>query len=312
MPNRTFEDQAKLFLTDAMNRKRNPIKPATHLTWRYALQKWAYPHFKGAQLATVTNASVRSFVECLYRAGLSAQTINSYVTLVKLVVASAIDEQGEPEFPRKWNSNYLDLPIIAMQRRPAFSLEAMSSIVQAASGQEKVLYAILAGTGLRIGEALGLEVKHISSDYRTLVVEQSVFVGIVQTPKTQAAYRKVDLAGPLAELVKGFVGNRKSGLVFVNACGKPLSQTNLLRRKFHPLLKTLGVEKQGFHGTRRLRLTWLRKANTPDDLIRFWLGHSSSAIGDRYSKLSEDLKFRQEVAERVGLGFIVDKPLMGA
>ena len=57
---------------------------------------------------------------------MSAQTINNYVTLVKLIVASAIDEQGEPEFPRKWNSNYLDLPVISMQRRPAFSLEAMS------------------------------------------------------------------------------------------------------------------------------------------------------------------------------------------
>jgi integrase len=142
-------------------------------------------------------------------------------------------------------------------------------------------------------------------------VEQSVFAGRVQAPKTQAAYRKVDLAGPLAAMVRSFVGNRKSGLVFANACGNPLSQTNLLRRKFHPLLKELGVEKQGFHGTRRLRLTWLRKENTPDDLIRFWLGHSSSAIGDRYSKLSEDLTFRQEVAERVGLGFVVNKPFMG-
>jgi integrase len=312
MTTRTFEEQAQLFLTEAMNRKRSPVKPATHLTWRYALQKWAYPHFKGAQLATVTNASVRSFVERLYRAGLSAQTINNYVTLVKLIVASAIDEQGEPEFPRKWNSNYLDLPVISMQRRPAFSLEAMSSIVQAASGREKVLYALLAGSGLRIGEALGLETKHVSPDGRTLVVEQSVFAGKVQAPKTNAAYRKVDLACPLAEMVRGFIGNRKSGLVFANANGNPLSQTNVLRRKFHPLLKEVKIEKQGFHGTRRLRLTWLRRENTPDDLIRFWLGHSSSAIGDRYSKLSEDLKFRQEVAERVGLGFVVDKQLMGA
>jgi integrase len=100
--------------------------------------------------------------------------------------------------------------------------------------------------------------------------------------------------------------------VFANARGNPLSQNNLLKREFHPLLKELGIEKQGFHGARRLRLlTWLRKESTPDDLIRFWLGHSSSAIGDRYSKLSEDLKFRQEVAERVGLGFVVNKTLVG-
>jgi integrase len=305
MTHRTFEVQAKLFLEESMNRKRNPVKPATHLSWRYALTKWMYPHFKDAQLATVTNASVRSFVEKMYRAGLSAQTINTYVGLVKLVVASAIDENGEPLFPRKWNTNYLDLPVISMQRQPAFTVEAMSSIVQGATGQEKMLYALLAGSGLRVGEALGLEVRHVAPDAKTLSVEQSVFAGMVQAPKTKSAYRQVDLCSPLAEMLKEFIGNRKSGLVFSNQCGNPFLQTNILRRKFHPLLKKLGIAKQGFHGTRRLRLTWLRKQHTPDDLIRLWLGHSSTAIGDRYSKLSEDIVFRQEVAEKVGLGFSV-------
>jgi len=310
MTYRTFEAQAKLFLEESMNRKRNPVKPATYATWQYALAKWMYPHFKDAQLATVTNASVRSFVEKLYRAGLSAQTINNYVGIVKLIVASAIDENGEPEFPRKWNSTYIDLPVISMQRRPAFTIEAMSSIVQAATGREKMLYALLSGSGLRIGEALGLEAKHVSPDGKIISVEQSVFAGKIQTPKTRAAYRQVDLCNELAGLLREFIGKR-SGLVFVNSQGNPLTQTNILRRKLHPLLKQLKVEKQGFHGTRRLRLTWLRKNHTPDDLIRLWLGHSSSAIGDRYSKLSEDLVFRQEVAEKVGLGFVVNKQLVG-
>jgi integrase len=305
MNHSTFEEQAKVFLEQSMNRKRNPVKPATYFTWQYALAKWMYPHFKDAKLATVTNASVRSFVESLYRAGLAAQTINSYVGLVKLIVASAIDENGEPEFPRKWNSNYLDLPVISMQRRPAFTPETMSSIVHAAKGREKVLYALLAGSGLRIGEALGLEIKHISQNGRTVSVEQSVWHGTIQSPKTRAAYRLVDLASPLADMLKDFVGSRKAGLLFQNQCGKALLQTNLSRRKFHPLLKELGIEKQGFHGTRRLRLTWLRKNQAPDDLIRLWMGHSTSAIGDRYSKLSEDLSFRQEVAEKVGLGFVL-------
>jgi integrase len=39
-------------------------------------------------------------------------------------------------------------------------------IVEKSVGQERVLYALLAGAGLRVGEALGLEFQHISEDFR--------------------------------------------------------------------------------------------------------------------------------------------------
>jgi hypothetical protein len=43
----------------------------------------------------------------------------------------------------------------------------------------------------------------------------------------------------------------------------------------------------------------------PEDIIRFWLGHASSEVTDRYSKLSEDedAEFRRSVAASAGLGF---------
>lgn len=39
------------------------------------------------------------------------------------------------------------------------------------------------------------------------------------------------------------------------------------------------------------------------DLERIWLGHASEEVGDLYSKLKEDFAFRQQWAERIGLGF---------
>ena len=41
----------------------------------------------------------------------------------------------------------------------------------------------------------------------------------------------------------------------------------------------------------------------PEDLIHFWLGHAGKTVTDDYSKLKDDLKFRKEVAVRVGFGF---------
>ncbi len=181
----------------------------------------------------------------------------------------------------------------------------MNAIVERASGQDQVLYALLAGTGLRVGEAFGLEVRHLSADCRTITVEQSCWQTSIQTPKTKSAYRQIDVCTDLAQLLKLFVGDRASGLIFANGAGKPLSQTNVVRRSLHPIWGELGVEKTGFHAMRRFRATWLRKQRTPEDLIRFWLGHAKSSMTDGYSKLSEDIEYRHEVAEKIGAGFAV-------
>ena len=310
----TFREQAEKFMHKARTRKRKPVKPPTLSTWQSCLEKWLNPNLGGMLLANVMNAAMKSLVATMRAAGLSAKTIVNYTGLVKLVVASAVDDNGEPLFPRKWNHEFIDMPIVENQRQPAFKAETVSAIVASAGGQERLLYALLAGTGLRIGEALGLEIgKHISDDCRTLYIRQSVWEGDRQTPKTRNATRDVDLCPALAAMLKTFIGDRKDGFLFKNRAGKPLSQTNLLRRSPHPILQELGVEKMGFHGFRRFRTTWLRKNRAPEDLIRFWGGWSNRTIADEYAKLFEDVEFRKEVAEDIGLGFtlpLTEEPIV--
>ena len=122
------------------------------------------------------------------------------------------------------------------------------------------------------------------------------------------------LCRELAELLKAFVGDRKDGFLFRNGAGKPLSQRSVLGRSLHRILEKLQVPKQGFHGFRRFRLTWLRKNRVPGDLERFWMGHADQEIGDRYSKMEEDAEFCQQLADTVGLGFQVPevKPVTNA
>jgi integrase len=181
----------------------------------------------------------------------------------------------------------------------------MTNIVQKSTGQDRVLYALLAGTGLRAGEALGLELKHLSSDCQTTTVAQPCSEGDVQTPKTKNAYRQVDFCPKLAEILRTFAKDRQSGLLFANKWGKPLSHSKLLRRSHHPVLMELGKEKAGFHAMRRFRTTWLRKQRAPEDLIKFELGHAKQSVTDGYSKLADDVVFRKQIAENVGTGFDV-------
>jgi integrase len=301
----TFREQAEWFLNNSARRRRKPAKPKTIEDWRYSLEKWLNPNLGDLPLASINNATVKPLVAKMAECGLSPKSIETYIGLVKLVVASALDKDGNELFPRKWNHEFMDMPIVEKQkqRRPAFDAQTMSAIVEKASGDEQVLYALLGGSGLRIGEALALEIKHISTDHRTVRVEQSCWRRRLQEPKTRNAYRQIDLCSPLADWLKSFIGNRQSGLLFQNRKGKPLCKDNLRNRSLHRILEELKVEKTGFHAMRRFRATWLRKQGALEDLIKFWLGHADKSVTDGYSKLKEDVEFRRDQAEKIGTGF---------
>jgi integrase len=298
-----FSEHLQWYLEFVVSRKRNPVKPSTVLTWRVCADKWLIPSLGHLPCEEVNNKAVRSLVEKMAGAALSPQTISNYLAVVKLSLGAATDENGEPLYPRKWNHAFLDLPLIKTHKQPTFSPEIVSSIVSNANGQTKVLLALLAATGLRMGEALGLGVKHVSPDARTLTVEQSCWNGSMQTPKTSNAYRKVDLCTPIAVMLGEHLGDRSTGLVFQTTTGTPFLQSNLLRRKLHPLLKDLNIEKCGFHAFRRFRATHLRISCSPESLLRYWLGHCGVSITDVYDKSALNDGFRQAEAERVGTGF---------
>jgi integrase len=72
-----------------------------------------------------------------------------------------------------------------------------------------------------------------------------------------------------------------------------------------PLLKRLGIAHAGLHAFRHARVTMLRKAGTPSDLQRQWIGHSSLRTGGRYSHTHEEVEYRKSAAMQVGLSRIV-------
>jgi integrase len=182
---------------------------------------------------------------------------------------------------------------------PIFTEDEMTEIAESGN----MLFILLAATGLRAGEVLGLEIKHVQDDCSTLSIEQSAWKSDVQSPKTPSAVRTVDVHSSVAALLKEHIGTRTSGLVFAYREGKPFLQSNILRRNLHPLLKKLGIKVQGLHSFRRFRTTWLRKNLAPEDFIKGRRGHASKSVTDEYSKLYQDGKFRKELTGKLGMGF---------
>jgi hypothetical protein len=196
------------------------------------------------------------------------------------VVASAINEKAEELFPRKWNEEFIDAPIIEKQNQPSTTSEGMAEILRYADGQFRVLYALLGGCGpLRAGEALGLEIgKHISEDCRTLYVRQKAKRGKIQPNlKTKHGERDTDLCTPLAAMLRDFIGSRTSGLLFCTSTGKQLLQSNTLQDSLHPILKKIEHEKGGFNIFRRFRITQLETAGVPEGPTTLLVGTRTNA-----------------------------------
>jgi len=189
------------------------------------LSNWLNPNLGDTPLSSVNNLVVKQLAAKMTAAGLSPKTMNNIVQVVKMIVASALNENGEQVYPRTWNHDFIDLPEIRNQRQPTFSEGLMKIIATNSKGRERVLFVLLGATGVRIGEALGLEIdKHVSPDFSILHIRQNVCNGRVQPfLKTQNGVRDIDLHSSIAALLRTFVGSRTSGFLFCSKNGEPLA-----------------------------------------------------------------------------------------
>jgi integrase len=259
-------------------------------------------------LADIDNGFVRDLVTKLVGEGLGAKTIGELVATTKQIVASAVDpKSGNHLFPRQWNARFIDLPQIANQKQPcATTADVGTCIKNSRTSQERLLYGLLAGSGLRIAEALAIHVGGTAEQTRwdnnasTISVKSSIYRGKEHNRvKTKAAIRSVDLDPRLNDLIAVFVAenNIQAGqYLFQARNGGPMVLKTATDR-----LKKHGVK--GFHAFRRFRVTRLREVGVSEEIIRAWLGHADQTISDRYSKLAENVELRKQMAARAGLGF---------
>lgn len=179
----------------------------------------------------------------------------------------------------------------------------------------RMLFILCAASGLRFGEALGIETPNVSLDGSCIRICKKAWQGQMHDfLKTKNGEREIDLHSSVAKILREFIGERKSRLLFPSRTGRPLHQSDILRRVLHPILAKLGQPKCGVHAFRRFRNTYLHNyTSTPPGVYRFWMGHASAdgdtsagageSMSDRYDKAEHERALRNEWTERAGLGF---------
>jgi len=332
----TFRSQAAWWLSELASgrlkcrqksKRGQKIRPTTLSAYSTALA-YLDERIGDKNLATFDNAEMKDLIATMEsetksggEARFSPKTIVNYYQIATAVFASAKDHRGRQLFPRQWDLHYIGLPAVdkKTQNRPTVEAEEIETILAVAKKRYYVLYALLAGSGLRVSEALGLELsRHLSADCSIIYVRQQRSKrgsGIVPYLKSDAASRDVDLDPALASLVRNYIDSRKSGFLFETSGGLPMSARNIMRDSLHPVLKKMDRETAGFHIFRRFRESILQMSEARTLLIDSWMGHANAEMSGRYGKqLLKNVQWRQGWGAKVGLGFTIPservEPLM--
>lgn len=146
------------------------------------------------------------------------------------------------------------------------------------------VYHVLAMTGLRRGEALGLRWKDVDLDRATLSIRQTVIqiaTGvIVSTPKTARGSRMVALDTRTISILRAHretAPGKPNDLVFRGPSGDPLTPIEVSRR-FTKLSTGLGLPAIRLHDLRHTHATLALQAGVHPKIVSERLGHASIAI----------------------------------
>lgn len=331
-PATTFRAQAAWWVNEMTAgrivhaKKRERIDPNTISSYQTAVA-YLNDQIGDLLLASINNPEAKTLIAKMVsertedgKRRFSDKTVVEYFRVLRKVIASVLDEKFNPVHHREWNLVAICLPRVnpKKQCRPTFTPKEVTTLLSNAEGKYLVFYFFCAVTGMRVSEAVALEIgKHIESDCSIVYVRQQreKHVGRVKEHlKTESGCRDVDIHPDAAEILRNFIGSRKTGFLFQTANGKMFDPNNIKRDSLSSILKKMSRAEAGtrFNVFRRLREAVLQRSEVRQILIDYWMGHSNPSMADRYGKqLVEDVEYRQEQVKKVGLGFDLPPSLFG-
>ncbi|TBL29072.1 site-specific integrase [Verrucosispora sp. SN26_14.1] len=215
------------------------------------------------------------------RRPLSAKTVRSCHGLLHSLMSAAVRA-------RKIRTNPCvdtKLPALAPREMRFLTEPEAGRLLAAVPEHWRPLVLLLVSTGLRWGEAVGLQVKNLDVLDGRLTVERAMHEMadgslIFGTPKTARGRRTVTFTRKAADPLAGLVVDKgRDDLVFLTPTGKPVRARNF-RRGWLLWTEAAGLAGLRIHDLRHTQAAWLISANVPLSAISRRLGHGSIAVTD--------------------------------
>ena len=271
------------------------LAPKTRQIYADLWDRHVLPRLGGIELRELTPEMVASFRADLSAAGVGDATVRKTLAFVQGVLQRAVEWRRIDSNPAKAvrkppqrRTRIVDLP-------SATAVEYMRATLRAQTRlRDATLISLLAYAGLRPGEALALEWRHVRE--RTILVEQAVALGEVKVTKTGQT-RTVRVLPPLAaDLAEWRLASRRPGpktLVFPGRDGNVWSDTsyrNWRRRVFVPAAEAAGLDASRPYFLRHLFCSLLLAEGASVVEVARQAGHSPAMTLSTYGHVIEELE----------------------
>jgi integrase len=195
------------------------------------------------RIRDTTPPDVRDWLTELERHGASKTVIRKAKVALSAMLATAVEDGAIPQNPAVGVRYIPTQQTVQAHRKPSrrqLTAEDVVAILNAAPEQWRVFFMVLAQTGLRIGEMLGLtwENVHLDPPQPYISVVEQIYRGQRKRLKTDSSQARIPLsttlASWLAELRPAEVP--PDAPVFASATGSPLNYANVYNRVLRPAL----------------------------------------------------------------------------
>src|SRR5579885_3223992 len=172
----------------------------------------------------------------------------------------------------------------------AMSAEEVNLALGAVEQRERLLLHMAIFAGFRPGEMLALQRRHLSENGTVVKVEQRVYRGDIDRPKTEPSRREVAIPPKTAELLREWmrdaVGPEPDAYVFAGERGKPVWKDTLMYDYIRPKLKPLGLHWVDFQVMRATHASIGHRLKLDPKVTADQRGHGVGVAVDEYTKTS--------------------------
>jgi integrase len=277
------------------------IAASTLKNYEWALSYHLLPYFKDFRMSEFTVRDVDAYKTLKAKEGvIAANAINQTLQRLAQILDLAVEYGHLPANPARGRRRRLPK---TKPRRPFVEPEQLMCLLRAAEGlydgRGRPLLGVLAGAGLRIGEALALQRRDVNLARGTLTIRQS---------KTEAGVRTVDLTPALRDELALWLDRAEirdpTALVFRTGNGNTDNRHNVHRMltraitRANKRLTQVGIEPIGPvspHGLRRTFASLRTAAGDDPVYIAAQIGHTDVTF--TLSVYARAVKHRQRLTE---------------
>jgi integrase len=288
-----FEDYALAWLDTYRGRTSRGVGNLILEDYRRSLTRYAIPYFDRYRLADVEPPDVRAFVSHLEAKGLAPATVRKVLAPVRAMLATAVEDGSLRANPcagiRVSGRRRTDTDDAREIR--ALSRDELAALLEETPDEWRLFFELLAHTGLRISEAIGLQWGDVVyGDQPRVRVSRRVCRGKTGDPKSESGARDIPLSPGMARRLWPLRhGKAPDAPVFASRRGTPLHESNVRNRVLIPARKRAGLEWVTPHTFRHTCASLLFDAGKSVKQVSVWLGHADPAFTLRtYIHLMDD------------------------